>query len=190
MSNDAYSDKAAQDFLEGGATAAKWPRVGYVVEGTITGWSMAQQTDYDSGEALYWDGSNRVKESVLRKQLPPGAKIPNREVMQMLLEIQGEPIGETWEGTAYNRVELPDDDGARIIYVKGSLQNALKLAIKNARGKLEVGAYVRIERQADGPKTNAKYAAPHRHTAVWTPAAQNPKAVTLAMGTDEESPFG
>lgn len=186
MSNDPFSDKAAESFLEGAGTAAKWPKVGYVVEGTVTGYSMSQQTDYDTGEALFWDGKKRVPLDKIDPKFQASAK----PVMQMLLDIQGEPTGETWEGLQNVRVELPDDDGARTAYVKGALQSALKDALRKASAKLETGAYVRIERIADGPKSNPKFAAPHRFAADWTPAAQNPKAVlAFTQDADESNPF-
>lgn len=181
MTQDPFSAKAAENFLEGGATAAKWPHVGYVVEGTVTDYAMMQQTDYDSGENLYWVGNSRVEESK--------AADKSRPVMQMTMGLQGKPTGETWAGLQNERVALPDDDGARTAYVKGALQAALKDAIRKANAKLETGAYVRIERIADGPKSNSKFAAPHRYTAVWTPAAQNPNAVADFMKDDEQSPF-
>lgn len=184
MSYDPFSEKAAENFLEGGATAAKWPTVGYVVEGTVTGYSMQQQTDYDTGELLFWDGKKRVPLDQIDVKFRGIAK----PVMQLLLDLQGEPTGETWEGIQNVRVELPDDDGARTAYVKGALQAALKEALRKASAKLENGAYVRIERITDGPKSNPKFAAPHRYAAVWTPAAQNPKAVGDFL-TDDEPPF-
>lgn len=181
MSTDPFSNKAAESFLEGGATAAKWPKVGYVVEGTVTDYSMAQQTDYDSGEPLFWNGNSRVEESK--------AVDKSRPVMQMLLSLQGKPTGETWEGLQNTRKALPDDDGMRTAYVKGALQAALKDALRKAGSKLEVGAYVRIERIADGPKSNPKFAAPHRYAAVWTPAAKNPEAVAEFTQDDDDAPF-
>lgn len=188
MTYDPFSDKAAEQFMEGGGVAAKWPTVGYVVEGTVTSYSMMQQTDYDTGEPLFWDGKKRVPLDKIEPPRPGMQALPPKPVMQMLLGIQGQPTGETWEGLQNVRVALPDDDGARTAYVKGSLQTALKEALRKSGGKLEVGAYVRIERIADGPKSNAKFAAPHRHAAVWTPAAQNPHAVNSFMD-EEQSPF-
>lgn len=181
MAKDPFSDDAAQDFLSGGGVAAKWPKVGHVVEGTVTDWSMAQQTDYDSGELLFWEGNKRVPESKAENQARP--------VMQLILNIQGGPTGETWEGLQNTRVELPDDDGARTMYVKGGLQAALKEALRQTGTKLEKGAYVRVERIQDGPKSNPKFAAPHRFRATWTPAAKNPK-MAEAFSQDDENPFG
>ena len=183
MTKDPFGDDAAEDFLSGGGVAAKWPKVGHVVEGTITGWSMAQINDYDTGEPAYRIGNKTVPES----KLEPHQRATAKPAVQLILEIQGEPTGETWEGNEYSRVELPDDTGERLVYVKGSLQFALKQALRAAGTKLEVGAHISIKREADGPKSNPKYGAPHRHSAVWTPAAQNANAPAVVMGDD--NPF-
>jgi hypothetical protein len=185
MARDPFSTEAAENFLEGSSTAGKWPKVGYVVEGTVTDYVMAQQTHYDSGENLFWEGKRRVEESKVED------KAKAEPVMQMLLTIQGEPTGETWQGLFNERVELPDDDGARTLYVKAGLHAALKDALRQSRGRLEVGAYVRVERVKDGPKTDPKFAAPHRYNAVWTPASKNPRKVEAFMApAEDESPFG
>ncbi|HKY45026.1 MAG TPA: hypothetical protein VJM50_18190 [Pyrinomonadaceae bacterium] len=182
MAYDPFSDKAAENFLEGSATAAKWPKVGHIVEGTVTSFVMAQQTDYDTSEPLFWEGKKRVVDSK--------AEDKSRPVMQLLLEIQGEPTGETWEGLQNTRVELPDDDGMRTLYVKGGLQASLKQALKTAQARLEVGAYVKVRRIEDGPKSNPKFAAPHRYASEWTPASKNPKAVSSFMEeAQDENPW-
>lgn len=185
MSVDPFSPEAADKFLSGGGIAAKWPKVGHVFEGTVTGWSMSQQTDYDTAEPLFWKGKKKVAEAEL------SATDKRSPVMQLVINVQGEPTGETWEGLANERVELPDDDGARTMYVKGGLQAAISLAMKNAgNAKLEEGAHIRVERVANGPKTNPKFAAPHRYKAVWTRAEKNPDAANaLLSGEGEESPF-
>lgn len=180
MARDPFSEKAAESFLEGSATAAKWPKIGYVVEGTVLSYVMRQQTDYETSENLYWDGKRRVIES-----LAPDKSNP---VMQMVMEIQGEPTGETWKGLDNERVALPEDDGVRALYVKGGLHGSMKDGIREARGKLETGAYVRIERLANGPKTDPKKAAPHRYKTTWTPAAKNLRAAQSFMEEDE-APF-
>jgi hypothetical protein len=157
-------------FLSGPAVAAKWPMVGYVVEGTVTGFSMDHQKDYDTNEPLYWRNKSRIVESAAT---PTELLNP---VVQMKLDIQGKPTGETWEGLSNIRKALPDDDGARTAYVKGALQAALKTALRQAGAKLEKGAYVRIERVADGEQADKKKQAPHNYRATWTPAAQNAHA--------------
>src|SRR5512139_4280936 len=87
MAHDPFSEKAAENFLEGAATAAKWPKPGYVVEGTVLSYRMDHQKDYETSEPLYWEGKRRVIESL--------ATDKSRPVTQMIMEIQGAPTGET-----------------------------------------------------------------------------------------------
>jgi hypothetical protein len=166
MTTDPFSggnDAEAAAFLSGGNTSAKFPKVGHTVEGTVTGWEMRQQTDYDTGGLLTWrDGKPR---------------------MQLLITIQGEPTGVTYEDGV--EVELPDDDGVRTLFVKGGLQKGIGKALRDAKGKLEAGAYVKVTRGKDGPKTDPKKKAPHTYQVVWTPAAQNPKAAEALLATDD-----
>lgn len=159
------SNRSIENFLSGGGVSAKWPQVGYVVEGTVTSMEMRQQTDYDTGELLTWnDGSPR---------------------MQLVMGVQGEPTGETWTGLRNVRKALPDDDGHRVAYVKGGLQKALSQALRDAKAKPEIGAYVRIERIADGAKTDPKKEAPHQYRVTWTPKAANSKAAEDFLAGDE-----
>jgi hypothetical protein len=182
MTYDPFSPQAAQQFLSGGGVAAKWPRIGYVVEGTVTGFEMLQCTDYDTGEPLFWEGKAMVTRDRVTGVIKP--------VMQMKLDIQGEPTGETWEGLGNVRKALPDDTGARTAYVKGALQGALIKALTAAGAKLEEGAYVRIERVADGVQPDRKKQAPHQYKATWTPAAKNARAAQEFMdGAEEANPF-
>lgn len=176
MSNDPFSEKAAENFLSGGGVAAKWPTVGYVVEGTVTGWRMDHQKDYETGEPLYWVAKRMVKESAASES----DKADKNRVMQLIMDIDGEPTGETWEGLNNVRKALPDDDGARILYIKAALQAAFKVALRDAKGKLEEGAYVRVERIADGHQADKKKQAPHNYKVTWTPAAQNDKHKSAA----------
>jgi hypothetical protein len=172
----------AQHFLSGGGVGAKWPTVGYVVEGTVTGWRMAQTTHYDSGELLFWEGKSRVEASKAIDKSSP--------VMQLIMDIDGEPTGETWEGLGNKRVALPDDDGGRTLYIKAALQAAFKRGLKEAGAKLEEGAFVRVERVADGAQTDKKKQAPHQYKVTWTPAAKNAApANDFVNSADEEAPF-
>lgn len=185
MTQDPFSSRAAENFLEGSATSAKWPTVGYVVEGTILpGYAMVQQRHYDENEPLFWEGKKMVIESK--------AVDKSRPVMQMIMPIQGKPTGETWEGIQNVRKALPDDDGQRTLYVKAALQAALKDALRKANAKLEPGAYIRVERIADGPQSNPRFQAPHRYSAIWTPAAQNPHRVAEFLEdlpSEDDNPF-
>lgn len=186
----AVEQKEAESFLSGGAVAAKWPTVGYVVEGTILSYEMRQQTDYDSGELLFWDGKKREIESKVSEATKADQ---SKRVMQLLVTVQGEPTYETWEGLQYTRVAIPDDDGQRTLYVKSGLQNAVAKALRDAKAKPEANAFIRVERTADGQKSNPKYAAPHKYTVTWTPAAQNGRVAADFLSqeaVDEGNPFG
>jgi hypothetical protein len=170
----------AEDFLTGGTTvvAAKWPKVGHMVEGTIIDWQMAQKTDMDSGELQWFEGKKLVKDSELKR--PDTA----RPAMQMLLDLQCEATGITWETNQYIEKPVPDDDGVRRAYISGELQKALGEAIKAANGKLEKGAYVEIVRMDPKKMPSGFYAYTYR--ARWTPAAQNTKAGTDFLTKPED----
>lgn len=182
MAKDPFSDDAAAAFLTGSSTAAKWPKIGYVVEGTVLNWRMAQQTDYDTSEPLYWEGKRRVMESVATDR--------SRPVMQLIMEIQGKPTGETWEGLGNTHKVITDDDGKRTLYIKAYLQSAIARALKDASGKLEEGAFIRVERIADVPSQDKKRQAAHNYRATWTPAAQNAEAASSFLNEPEDdNPF-
>lgn len=173
MSNDPFAPGAqdAEKFLAGGAPTQKFPKVGFTWGGTIESWEMAQQTDLDTGELMFWaDGKPR---------------------MQLILHMQGEPTGITWETNAYNEVPLPDDDGSRRLFVKAGLQSAVARAKKDAKANLEVGAYLEVTRGKDLPPKKKGQSGAHTFTAVWTPANKNPHAASaiLTQDDDEESPF-
>ncbi|MFH8805307.1 hypothetical protein ACH4F6_38160 [Streptomyces sp. NPDC017936] len=186
----ADSAKAAQ-FLGGGTVAAKFPKPGFTVEGTIIAWRMAPQTDMESGELLFWEGRDKVEQSKLRN--PATAK----PVEQLVIELQGEPTGITWETNRYVEKPLPDDDGVRTLYVKGSLQFAVGKAMREA-GKPnqapEIGAYLKVQRGQDTKRPGSKYFS-YSYVAQYTPAEQNTKAAGnfLAQGEgggQAVDPFG
>jgi hypothetical protein len=185
--------KAAQ-FLGGGTIAAKFPEPGFVVEGTILSFRMAQQTDKDSGELLFWEGKEKVEQSKLK--FPQAAK----PVEQLIIEIQSQPTGITWETNRYIEKPVPDDDGTRTLYVKGSMQKALGKALRDAGVRApEVGGYIKMTRGKDVKYGNNWG---HTHTAQYTKAeangeqaagflAQGGVAAALARGGDEApDPFG
>jgi len=184
MSNDPFGN--ADAFLGGAAVAAKWPKIGYVVEGTVIDWRMSQQTDYEPTAHLYWVAKRMVKKSAITE--PADLLNP---VLQLIMNIQGKPTGETWETLQNIRKALPNDDGTRAVYIKGALQSAFKVALRNAqvRGP-EAGAYVRIERIADGQQADRKKQAPHNYTVLWTPASQNAQAAqSFLEEAEDENPF-
>lgn len=169
MARDPF-DTAA--FLTGGLTGAKWPEVGFIVEGTVTGATMKQQADFDDGSLLFWnDGSPR---------------------MQMVVDLQGEPTGVTWKGLRNVKTQVPNDDGMRAVYVKGNLQRALVKGLRDAgNAKFENGGHLRIERIADVPNADPKKADAYDFSVTWTPAAGNtaPAADFLAQAEPDENPF-
>lgn len=180
--------KAAQ-FLGGGTVAAKFPTEGFIVEGTIQSFRMAQQTHMDSGELLFWEGKDRVEQSKLK--FPQAA----RPVEQLVVEIQGEPTGITWETNRYVERQLPDDDGMRTLYVKGGLSAAIGKALRDAGVRApEIGGYLKVRRGKDTKRQGSQYFS-YTYTAQYTPAAQNGEAAGQFLaqggeGSEPADPFG
>lgn len=192
MGYDPFSenpDKEAASFLGGGNVGAVFPEEGFTVEGTVLDFRMRQRTDMESGEPLYWQDKKAVEESKLRS---PSSAVPNNACKQMVIDLQGEPTGITWETADYIEKAVDDDDGIRSLYVKGGLQKALSLALRNAGVKLpERGGYLKVTRGKDGPQARKGWRRPHTFTVVFTPADKNEKAATDFLGgDDDESPFG
>lgn len=180
--SDPFGD--ADSFLSSGSNvAAKWPKVDFEFEGTITGWDgPQQQTDMETGEALYWQGGAKIKESEVTN---PKVVQP---VMQLLVHVQGPATGITWETNQYIEKPVPDDDGMRTMYVHGELQKALKKAMRDAGGaKMEKGARVWVARRKPVKKANGFWA--YTYEARWTPAADNPDAATAALDAAGDPPF-
>lgn len=180
--------KAAQ-FLGGGSTvAAKFPRDGFIVEGTIVSFRMSQQSDINSGELLFWENKKQTKQSELR--FPQSAQ----PCEQLVIELQCEPTGVTWEGLQHIEVPVPDDDGVRALYVKGRMQKAVAQAMKDARIQApEIGGYLKVARTG-AVKASAGVGHAYTFTAQYTPAAQNGKAAGQFLAQGEggaaPDPFG
>lgn len=180
------SVRSAEDFLDGGASvAAKWPKVNFTVEGDVIGWSPTaiQQTHKDSGEPLYWEGKKKVEESKLQFE-----QSKDNPCLQITIDLQCEPTGETWVSNRYIRKELPDDDGVRTMYVHGQLAKAIRKARQEAAQQyklntrtapLEAGAHVKVTRGEDQKFPNDYYG--FTFTAEWTPAAHNPAYQSAQM---------
>jgi hypothetical protein len=182
------ADTAAQDFLAGGTTitSAKWPTVGAIVEGTVVDWQFpVQKTDMDTGELQWFYG----KKLVLDSQVPEHAKANGgaRPAMQMLLDLQCEPTGQSWETNQYIPVAVPDDDGLRRAYVSGELQSAIGAALKEAAASLEKGAYLQVVRTQPVKKGSGFYA--YTYKAKWTKASDNAKAATAFVTQVDDDPF-
>lgn len=180
--------RAAQ-FLGGGTVAAKFPKEGFVVKGTIQSFRMAQQSHMESGELLFWEGKEQVEQSKLK--FPQNA----RPCEQLVIELQGEPTGITWETNRYVERQLPDDDGMRTLYVKGGMQAAIGKALREAGVRApEIGGFLEVARGKDTQRNGSKYYS-YTYTARYTPASQNGEAAgNFLTGGSEDGeapdPFG
>lgn len=187
---DPFSADAAKAaaFLGGGTVSAKFPKEGFVVEGTIQAFRMAQQTHMESGELLFWEGKEQVEQSKLK--FPQSA----RPAEQLVVELQGEPTGITWETNRYVERQLPDDDGMRTLYVKGGLQAAIGKALRDAGVRApEIGGHLKVQRGKDTKRAGSKYYS-YTYTAQYTPASQNGEAagrfIAQGEGGEAPDPFG
>jgi len=187
MSDPFSTDNEVRGFLSGGSIAAKWPKVGAVVEGDVLSYRMSQQTHMKSGEPLFWEARQKVEESKLNF-----ASSKDNPAMQLLLELACEPTGMTWETNQYIPKRIPDDDGVRTAYVSGGLQKALTKALRDAENaQVEKGAHVKIIR---GDSVKAGDFMAYSYTAEWTPAADNGSAANKfltapAEGEEAGNPF-
>lgn len=182
MAIDPFSE--VKQFLSGSSVAAKFPKVGAVVEGTVLSFRVTQRTDMKTGEPLYWEGRQTVKESALQFEASK-----NSPAKQLLLEVQGEPTGITWETNQYIEKPLRDDDGVRTMYIHGAFQKALAKALKDAGNvDVEAGAYIKVTR---GQSFKAGDFMAFSYTVEWTPAASNTKAATdfAKEATPDGDPF-
>lgn len=165
----------ADQFLSGGAPAQKFPQVGSRWGGTILSWEMGQQSDLTTGELKFWDDG--------------------KPKMQLILTMQGEPTGFTyeWNGRSFDKKQLPDDDGVRRLFVKGNMQSAIGKAMRDARARTEVGAYVEVVRASDIAPSKKGYSPTQTFKAQWTPANKNTHTASALLSNaadqDEEAPF-
>lgn len=154
-------------FLSGGAPGQKFPEPGFKWGGTIIAWQMTQQTDLTTGELKFWDDG--------------------KPKMQLELTMQGEPTGYcfNWNGRAFDKKVIPDDDGVRRLFVKGPMQSAIGKAKRDAKGQVEVGAYIEVVRGEDIPPTKKGYSPTQTFRAKWTPANKNTHTASALL---DESP--
>ena len=169
MTIDPFASVA--QFLAGGLTAAKFPSVGFTVEGTVTAAVVKQQTDYDDGTLLTWDDGSPK--------------------MQMIVDLKCEPTFKTWETIKYTEKALPQDDGMRALYVKGNLQRALQAALRQASAKFEIGGRIKVTRIPDGPRKTKSREPAYEFAVEWTPANKNAASAAdfLAEPATDENPF-
>jgi hypothetical protein len=177
MTVDPFSD--VKQFMSGGSVAAQFPKVGAVVEGTVLSFRVSQRTDMKTGEPLYWEGRQTVKESDLKFEASK-----NSPAKQLLLEVQGEPTGVRYRTNQYIEEPLKDDDGVRTMYIHGNFQKALAKALKEAgNADIEAGAYIRVERLKS---VKAGDFMAYDYQVTWTPAKQNSKAANDFVGDPED----
>ena len=160
-------DSDVKGFLFGGGISAKFPTVGYTITGTVESFKMSQQTDYDSGEPLFWKNGDKR--------------------MQLVVTLQTDEEGSFDEDG--NPTEVPNDDGMRSLYVKGLLQRRLGKALKDANAELEVGGQIKVKRIKNAPKTNPKFKAPYDFEVSYVPADKNAAAATAFAKNDDQNPF-
>lgn len=166
---------AAAQFLGGGGTiAAKFPKDGFKVEGTVTEFRMMQRTHIDSGEPLFWESKKPTEQSKLK--FATSATDRNR-VMQLVITLQGEPTFVTWETNRYIEKKLDEDDGQRSLYVSSpELQKALGKALTEAGLRApEIGGYLEVVKTGEQRIQGTSFTK-FLYAARYTPAAQNDKA--------------
>lgn len=182
----AEAAEAAQFFGGGGTIAAKFPRDGFKVEGTVLSFRVEQRTHIDSGELLFWEAKKPTEQSKLK--FPANATEKNA-VKQLIVELQGEPTFVTWETNRYIEKKLDEDDGVRALYVNSpELQKAIGKALteKNLRAP-ETGGYLEViktgEKRIEGTSFT-KYL----YAARYTPASQNDKAAGDFLSQEDAAP--
>jgi hypothetical protein len=194
---DPFTAEAAKAvaFLSGKSEktiAAKFPKVGFEIDGTIISWRMAQQSDNVSKELLFWE--NKRPTPMSKVQFPATA----RPVEMMVIEYQGDPTGITWEGKDYEEVQVPDDDGKRVLYITGGKIGALFQALQTVGLQLpeERGGRIQMRRERSVKAQGAQFAS-HAFTAKYTKADQNPRAAkdmpvhsSTSVSDEAPDPFG
>jgi hypothetical protein len=121
------------DFF-GGYPSLKFPTVGTSHTITVTAVEKSQQTDFDTGEPLFWDDGKAREQLIITGRLAP----------------------EDWDP------EEEDDDpdaGYRRLFVKSGLTKALSLALKRAKTKASQmpGGDLTMTYVDDGPKPKRGY---------------------------------
>lgn len=191
---DPFSAEAAEGaaFFSSGNTAAKFPRDGFSVEGTVTGWRMLQQSDIDTRELLWMYNGKQTPESQIPEANGVRARVtsdPKARIMQMVIDLQCEPTFVTYETLQYHEKELPEDDGMRSLYVKGNMRAVLGKKLQEAGHRVpEKGALLKITRlRAERVGDKGKFTK-YVFAAEYTPAAQNPHAAASLLA-DDDNPF-
>jgi hypothetical protein len=176
------SNPADQFLLGGGGSSAKFDQIGDTVTGVIISTDVQQQTDITTGAPLTWDNGDPRQQLVVRLQ------------------------------TSQRDPDNPDDDGIRVVYVKGSkkagtcsMHDAVATAVRAAGGKgLEEGGTLTVTFVGEEPPSQrglsprklwgAVYVQPDRAAQSGSFLGTTPQ-VTLAptepaaMSTDQAAAF-
>lgn len=95
-------DSSVADLLAGGAPSFKFDEIGKTVKGKVVSATAAQQTDFDSGELLFWDDG--------------------KPRMQLVITLDTDERDPNIDG----------DDGHRRIFAKGAMLSAIRKALNGA----------------------------------------------------------
>jgi hypothetical protein len=153
----------AAAYLAGGAPSFKFDNKGDKVKGVVLATELAVQTDIKTKKPLYWDEERtRVKQ-------------------QVIVTLQ----------TDLRDSEIAGDDGARRVYVKGQMENAVRqaLAAVGWRGKPMEGGELGVKYVKDGEPPERGFNPPKEYIAVFSPPVNDAAA---AFDGDEfgEGPGG
>ena len=133
---------AADNFLfGGGTTSAKFPEIGTTVTGVITRvLDPQQQTDYATGTPKTWENGDPM--------------------MQLPVEI----------ATELRDAEIDDDEGLRMLYIKGALTAAVRDAVKKVGSKtLEIGGTITVTYARNGEPAKKGFNPPKQYDVSYTP---------------------
>ena len=95
--------------LQGGVPAAKFDSIGVMIKGTVASAVVTSQTDFQTGEILTWKDGS-----------------PRKQLVITLETDEADP-------------EMEGDDGARRIYAKGQMLNAIRQAVRQHGGITDGG---------------------------------------------------
>lgn len=136
---------SADDFFAGGTPSAKFDSVGVTVAGIITRvGEPMQQRDFTTSAPKVWDDG--------------------RPMMQLPVDVQ----------TDSRDPEIAHDDGTRALYIKGEMQKAIRMAVRQAGASgLRVGGHLSVTYTGDGTAKQRGMNAPKLYSATYSaPAAQ------------------
>jgi hypothetical protein len=135
---------SVNDFLMGGGIpSAKFETPGTVVSGKIVRTpEVQQQRDFDTGKPKFWDDGTPQKQIVVQLQTP----VRDRQI--------------------------PDDDGVRVIYIRGNMLTAIRQAVRAAGAQLEAGGTLAITYTGDGEPSKRGFNPPKLYSATYTAGSQ------------------